>query len=113
MSRFETRDAAARGQFLASHALVEFDKENAVLLARRKELEGAVREAQWPPAGHEECSGGDDVEECSAIFPTGHMPEGWRERQFSCGDGGSGAFFCPTHAEQGRESAGRCNFCSN
>lgn len=110
---FTNREAAAVAFATALAARRAFESEHAALLAQHQGLLKAVAEACWPPSGHEECSGEDEHGECSAIFPVGRMPEGWRERQFECGDGGSGVFFCPAHAEQGREHHGRCGWCSN
>ncbi|MFH0794289.1 MAG: hypothetical protein V2A74_09695 [bacterium] len=114
MPAYTTREEATAARAAVGQEIKEFEQANSAIFARWREMQETERQSTWPPPGHEECSGydADGRECCSATFPKGEIPEGWVESRYSCGDGGSGTFYCPAHAEQGKESSGRCDYCS-
>ncbi len=107
-SNSQIREARATAQA----ELSRFVEENRAVFLEYNRLCAAI--ARLPPESERhECYGNDDGRDCTESFEGDEAPEGWVEAGWSCGDGGNGNFFCPTHVGQVESGhGGKCDHCS-
>lgn len=100
----------------AEERLQDFRRKHVEIFEEEDRLRREVDSHDWPPYGYCECCHeDDDGNTCDEIFDHSEAcpPEGWVEREYSCGCGGAGEFLCHKHATPENINAGRCLHCDN